>query len=659
MSEEFAAFRDAFKNETLDADGEEYVMARADYTTNTLRVNEAADDPYGMTLIHALVSREEFMHGEWSVGLVNSLSRLKLGSIDALYDALDDPSVREDRLRTLYDAWLTAQTVEAAVEPFQEAVDKLQILSVVYGDVEFPADIQSTFDAVYGDEHDAERIHERLLAEIETQTEIARGAVHAENDGALYVNPLYYHALSHATGTESDDATASDAQRELDRLSERRSVAETVAQVTLDVPHPIAPLGPDAAFEDLRVEGLDVDPIDPGDLEDRYRVAEDAIDEYLLAHADAIADDDVRAALGTDAGAYADTWLDHVFVSTLQALDALDDEVDGRVHELDADDLRRRLSERVHGVDVAAAETMLDRPTPLLEIPATATTDVPDQDLIGVEKEPLPKVLIEAFEQHGSFGAVVFQPTSDETKRQLNYHAVDAEDVADHPDVPEGIDSYQALWEHYFVGKELLNTLFVRRHEYERRVHEAFLEAFPDVYALGAALDAVDYDSVDTLDPADDDAVSALGPDLGLAAANMGGFEGAAHEAFDDALGSRDDADAESSDDTDAGSTDDADTGGEDAADEDADPAGTDGMRALLDEYSLQALRTAADQLDEVEVVALDADTFDAIECPLCAIIADPCGGDACVTADVRAAYDAHLPALLDEYLALERAGRR
>lgn len=642
MSEEFAAFRDAFKAETLTEDGEEHVMARADYTTNTLRVNEAADDPIGMTLIHALVSREEFMHGEWSVGLVNSLSRLKLASIDALYDALDDPSVSGDRLRTLYDAWLAAQTVEAAVEPFQEAVDKLQILSVVYDDAEFPAKIQDTFDAVYGDEHDADEVHDRLLAEIETQTAIARGAVHAENDGALYVNPLYYHALSHATGTEGEDAAASDAQRELDRLSERRSVAETVAQVTLDVPHPIAPLGPDADFDSLRVEGLDVDPIDPADLEARYRVADDAIDEYLLAHADAIEDDDVRTALGAGADAYEDTWLDHVFVSTLQALDALEEEIDGRVHELDADDLRGRLTERVHDVDVEAAETMLDRPTPLLEVPAAATTDVPDQDLIGVEKEPLPKVLIEAFEQHGSFGAVVFQPTSDETKRQLNYHAVDADDLADRSDVPDGVDSYQALWEHYFVGKELLNTLFVRRHEYERRVREVFLDGFPDVYALEPALESVDYDGVGTPETAGDDATSALGPDSGLAARNLDDLGDTVSDAFADAdLGSNDDADRKA------------------AAPDDDVPSCSDLMAAHLDEYSLDELRAAADQLDEVEAVALDADTFDDVECPLCAVIADPCGGDACVTADVRATYDAHLPTLLDEYLALERAGRQ
>ncbi|MFC6954823.1 hypothetical protein [Halorubellus litoreus] len=640
MTEEFAAFRDAFKAETLTEDGEEHVMARADYTTNTLRVHEAADDPIGMTLIHALVSREEFMHGEWSVGLVNSLSRLKLASIDALYDALDDPTVRADRLRTLYDAWLTAQTVEAAVEPFQEAVDKLQILSVVYDDAEFPAKIQSTFDAVYGDEHDADEIHDRLLSEIETQTAIARGAVHAESDGALYVNPLYYHALSHATGTDSDDAAASDAQRELNRLSQRRSVAETVAQVTLDVPYPIAPLGPDADFDALCVEGLDVDPIDPGALEDRYRVADEDIDEYLLAHADAIEDDDVQAALGTDVDAYADTWLDHVFVSTLQALEALDDEIDERVHELDADDLRQRLSERVHGVDIDAAETMLDRPTPLLEVPAAATTDVPDQDLIGVEKEPLPKVLIEAFEQHGSFGAVVFQPTSDETKRQLNYHAVDTDDLVDHPGVPDGVDSYQALWEHYFVGKELLNTLFIRRHEYEDRVREAFRDGFPDKYALEAALDSVDYDAVETPDAAEDP-TAALGPDSGLAAKNLDGLD----DSFREGLAEQD-----------IGGSDDGETNGEGTAD---DPDAAARMNAVLDAYSLDELRTAAAQLDEVEPIPIDADAFDDVECPLCAIIADPCGGDACVTADVRASYDAHLPALLDEYLRLERAGHQ
>lgn len=643
MTEEFAAFQDAFKNETLTEDGNEHVMARADYTTNTLRVYEAADDPIGMTLIHALVSREEFMHGEWSVGLVNSLSRLKLAGIDALYDALDDPSESQDRLRVLHDAWLAAQSVEAAVEPFQEAVDKLQILSVVYDDAEFPTKIQETFDAVYGDEYDADKIHKRLLSEIETQTAIARGAAYAENDGSLYVNPLYYHALIHATGTDGEDSDASGASRELNRLSERRSVAETVAQVTLDVPYPIAPLGPDAPVDSLCVDGLDVDPIDPADLEDEYLVADADIDEYLLAHASDIEDEAVQSALATDVDGYADTWLDHVFVRTLKALDALDEEIDDRVHELDADDLRQRLSERVHDVDIDTTETMLDRPTPLLEVPADATTDVPDQDLIGVEKEPLPKVLIEAFEQHGSFGAVVFQPTSEETKRQLNYHAVDVDGVADDPDVPEGVDSYQALWEHYFVGKELLNTLFIRRHEYEERVREAFRDGFPDKHALRAALEFVDYDSVELSGTAAD-ATAALGPDSGLANVSKAAIYDDIDAGFEDVdLGSDHDATDEKA------TADDADDG------DDVDPEVTR-MNRALDEKSLDELRTAADQLDEVDPVPLDVDTFENVECPLCAIIADPCGGDACVTADIRASYDAHLPALLDEYLQLERA---
>lgn len=655
MTEEFAAFLDAFKNATVTDDGDEHVRARADYTTNTLRVNEAADDPYGMTLIHALVSREEFMHGEWSVGLVNSLSRLKLAAIDALYDVLDDPSVREDRLRTLYDAWLAAQTVDAAVEPFQEAVDKLQILSVVYGDIEFRSNIQETFAAVYGDEYDDHQIDDKLLDEIETQTQIARGAVQAEDGGSLYVNPLYYHALGHATGTDgNDDATTSDAQRELDRLSERRSVAETVAQVTLDIPSPIAPLGPDAPYDPLQVDGLDVDPIDLTDLKDRYRVTDDALETHLLTHADSIANDEVRAALGTDATTYEDTWLDHVFVSTLQALDGLDEEIDGRVHELHADDLRRRLTERVHGVDLDD-ETMLDRPTPLLEVPAAATTDVPDQDLIGVEKEPLPKVLIEAFEQHGSFGAVVFQPTDGEAKRQLNYHAVD-DDLAENADVPDGIDSYQALWEHYFVGKELLNTLFVRRHEYEQHIREAFGEGFEDVYALRAALETVDFDAVDNSMMASDDARTDLQPDTGLASLSIDAETVAStgNTTLDDADFGSDDNTAGAASDT-AGSSRDEASDDDELTDSDTSLL-SEQMGLALDDYTLDELRTAATRLEKVDAVDIDAVEFDDIECPLCAVIADPCGGDTCVTATVRASYDDQFPALLDDYLALEAA---
>ncbi|WP_435064183.1 hypothetical protein [Halobaculum sp. EA56] len=485
-----------------------------------------ADDPVQMTIIHAFVSREEFMHGEWDVALVHSCAQLRIAAIELFFELLEADGADEGpSILRIQDIWLTAQEIDRVAKPFQEAVDKIQILSVVFGDTPFFTSIEEIFQSEYGqnameryydgDESDLRVVLER---QVDEQLDIATGAktVDLETRANLYVNPLYTYAL--ASVAEDSESDPSHHQRKrnglpLDQLSQRRPIAEAVAKVTLDIPNPIAPLGPDATHDDLRVTDIDVDPLsldaliaetEPGG---RYYVTEAEYEEYLLSHRPKVRDDDLRAELGSTVDEYAPNWLDAVFVSTLKALEDLQ-----TADELPTDPLRlrRKLSKAVHGVDVEDPETstMVDNPTHLLSIPAEASDEIEDTDYISQDGEPLPKIILEAFEQHGSFGAVVFRPSEGDNQRQMNFHAVATEDVQSHPDVPDGIETYEELWNRYFVGKEFLNTLWRQYHAYGDYLRDALESAYKDGTVTDRELRAfktgsVPSDSHDNTEPSD------------------------------------------------------------------------------------------------------------------------------------------------------------
>jgi hypothetical protein len=648
----FAAFQDGFESQGLTEhqDGFEsqgltdqertHTRALVDYTTNTFRIYVPASDSVELGVVHALNSREEFLHGEWQVALVNTCARLRLAGIDALYTALGQPTTQATQIDLLTETWAVANAVDSVVAPFQEAVDKLQMLSVVDGDEQFIDDLSEQFAEHADDDLAGLDFKERLTSEIEDQRDLARGAKVSGTfeNGELYVNPLYYHALLAAAGV--------DEAKELS--TEARTIAETVARVTLDVPFPIAPLGDGERADGLAVADETVPPVTLNDLQTRsgqaarYAVDDELIERYLLAHIDRIGHEQLRNRLGTSVDEYDVTWLDAVFVTTLQALESLRAETDeslGAEEDDTAEDdtsitdsLRRELSRRVHGVDPHETVTMLHQPTPLLELPQAI--DVPDQDLINVPGGPLPKVLLESFGQHGSFAAVVFEPSEGQYKRQLNYYAIEQEDVsvADHPEVPDGIDSFAHLWEYYFVGKELANALFNRHEDYRQHLIGCFCEAYDDPDTLSAAISSVE-DPIRTSLPASRKPGTRPPTTPGVAAATR------ASQAADSPSGeSLEDRFPEFADSV---------RNDPYIPDSTVDEA-TRQMQSTLDRWQALALREAAELLD-VSVTPLDELPFDPVVCPLCVFRDGSCGVEACTTEGQRDRLDTQLPAVLEQ----------
>lgn len=499
MSRDFNAFQDSFSSKAHGSHLREKLHARADYTTNTLRINVPADDPVEMTIIHAFVSREEFMHGEWNVSLIHSAARLRVAAIDALYEILANDGNTEKLSWVQNQAYDVAGSIDAHIQPFKEAVDKLQILSVVAGDKPFLGSVEETFTEVFGDDGfervkdnypDATSFQERLLDEINKQEAFAEGRGKADHDGPsnLYVNPLYYFALDEIISKSQDDKQQSASEQILDQ----RAIAETIARVTLDIPYPVDPLNGEADHPSLQIDDIELPTITMEELNSqtgeaaRYRITEDEYETYLLEHLEKVEDRDIKSQIREQTNTSKPSWLDAIFVSTLKAYDRIGGQ--SRFDGTDVEKLRQELSKEVHGVDITSTTTMLNKPTHLLEIPAKASADADEMDLINEPHEPLPKVLLEAFEQHGSFGAVIFSPTDGEDRYQLNFHALVKGDVEGRSDIPEHIDSYQGLWERYFLGKEMLNTIIKCRNQYATHLRKAFIDAHATYEELQATL---------------------------------------------------------------------------------------------------------------------------------------------------------------------------
>ncbi len=645
MSDRLAAFQDSFQSVGLDKENRKDLWALADYTLNTLRVFEPANKPGKMTIVHALSSREEFMHGDWNVGLIHSVARLRLAAIDALYEILadQDPDRWDELFPVIHDAWIAADRIDEAVKPFQEAVDKLQVLSVINDDDEFLRKIEETFEANYDhSEIDDIDIKTELEREIRMQSGIARGREVVDRE-SIYVNPLYYYALREAAKTGNDETSTGEG----DQFPTDRAVAETVARVTLDIPFPIAPLNSEDEFAPLHVDGIDFESVSVKDLNTmydkrlatRYSVSKQDIKDYILVHAEEVESESLRRRIGTTIEEYEKTWLDDVFVTTIKALENLAEEAD--VTAMNPEELRRRLGMKVHGVDLSEEATMLDYPTHLLEIPAEASSDIPQQDLLSVEGDPLPKVLLEAFEQHGSFGAAVFRPVEGENMRQLNPHAMEVEDLSEYPDVHESIESYQTLWERYFFGKEMMNTLFDRSDQYIDHLIEQFADSYESIerfkQEFEAELHAIHEEPQTHVTDILNLEAAAADPSQTSRPTSAQGLKSTKSE-LDDRQEVQDEL-AEQFENLDRRSGSDDRTSSNDAT--------ADAIQSYLSDRLLLELREAARRLD-IEVDDIDEQEFDPLECPLCDVGPTPCGGEECITTTRREQFNTELNRMIE-----------
>lgn len=604
--------------------------ATADWRTNSLQIQVPADKTDKMTIAAAFISREEFLHGKWVVAIMHTLGHLSLAADDVLEQCLgSEQGLNEDTaieyLEILDACQQTQHTLFTPMEPFIEAVDKFQLLSVI--EKEFVNAVRETYEAAEGQKA-TDDFDEQFFQIHQQEVEVATGQQSTSGDD-IYVNPLYFHALSDIVTTDweaqSNDVTTTTPSN----TSQGRAIAEAVARATLDVPYPIDPLGKLAYswFEPITAPGVELDSISPADLtsDDRYPMTEDEFDEYLGDYpktGDENGEDEVVDTLVDDFDfeyTYKDaqqSWVARAFVNVRKALDDLQENEDINLGEIDPEELRHLLVERVHGVDTRAQTTMLDYATALLDIPRQVGTNVPEEDVMSAEGKPLPKVLMESFEHHGSFGAVVYNLTKDDTKYQLNWHTKNLPVDADqYTHVPENVDTYADLWHHYYFWQDI--------HQYEKETYSAYRDHLIKILKG-------EFDSLEALE----DGLERIGDRL-AGAITLDDFSRSTTTVTADNQYS-------------GGTSDDGDDIfiGDEMFDRHDEVTNNSKIELRLQQTSTAVLAELADDRD------LDPDIESAtedFECPLCKITSDGCGEDGqCAHATLTEQVNTEIPIIVD-----------
>ncbi|MCU4744375.1 hypothetical protein [Natronoglomus mannanivorans] len=496
--DEHPLMRDAHKNLAI---AETDARASAHYGSNTLVISVPPEDLADMTVMYALVSREEFMHGEWDEALLNTAAYLKQAAADQLLATLDSATehMRASDVRSMLWSLQVAGEIDRVVHPFVEAVDRFHIISTVGDDPEYYESVKRNYEAVVGKD-DGVDITRRLHREIEEQRALARGELHVPEGGTVvqgandrerteYINPLYYHALTEIAKTDWSVSTEISERRLPSYTRDGLLLAEAAARAVLDVPYPIEPLDDLEVLQLFDPERVDLDTKSIAWLEREVAVDDEAYESYLGRY-DSKIDRSVSPAR---------TWLSDLFVRVMQALETLMEEE--RVTVPSGDELRRELVEAVFDVNVETTATMRDFPTPLVEIPQQAQAGIPDQNLSGVEDEPLPKLLVEAFEEHGAFATVLYRPHGERgrgsTRYQFNYNTIGWELDRDRYSLSPDVETYRELWERYFFADTLVNEVLARRDEYREYLVEWLGNQYDTAQALQTVLDGDEPAEVD------------------------------------------------------------------------------------------------------------------------------------------------------------------
>lgn len=615
-------FRRGLQNRGTEADEN---RATAKWATNTMYLWIPADDELRMAIAVAHVQPEESLHNEWDASVINTVSHLSLAADDALERALMASDSAADIDTSYFDiinscSRSVAELLEP-MQPFVEAVDKFQILTVLTGD----SAIEEAFKQSYAEdkgEQAAEEFRKEFITKLENEMELVEGKKARDDGGGSYVNPLYFHALSEIATTdwETDDEQVVQDDDDTVYNPVGRSIAEVVARVTLDIPNPIAPLGgrnyPE--FDPLAADGVEPAQKSVSDLLDdpRYTLTEAEYNEYLGKHEEKITADSL------DLG-YEDarsSWVARVFIKTLQALEEMHEDEETDVASLNTETLQNELVRRVHDVDPATPKTMQDHPTVMFDVPRRADTSSQDIDIMSEEGKPLPKMLAASFEQDRPFAAVVYNLSEDERNYELNWHIKeDSFDLGQYQHIPEHGSDFSTVWHHYYVWQELLDF-----------ANSGYRDLVIDELAA-------EFESVGQLD----DRIGSIKEDLDRA-----GTEATAP--------STETGQVQSSDST----TNDAPTEPNANFASKSSPSPADvGLRksstnkeSVLREQLLEVhdmypsvFQTLAADVD------LDPEGIDAsdVECPVCDARSNPCGGDGeCHWAEERERYAQHFPTI-------------
>jgi hypothetical protein len=600
MSDRVYTFYDGFQNRN-SARGQE--RATVNLATNTLRMKVPADDEVAMTKAAAHVLPEESLHGDWDVGVIHTLGQLTLTAdralergIDAAGEAGALPAEHEAVMR---DCERTIAALLEPMTPFVEAVDKFQILSVLSADTAIEAAFRDSVADQVGEEA-AERFSEEFRQTIQEELDVASGAIRPSADVDSYVNPVYFHALSHIAQRDWSDDTDREGGASGSRDSDGRAVAEAVARATLDVPVPIAPLGTTqySSFESLSLPEVDGDPLDVETLIDgtTYDMTRTQYRDHIVPCLE-----DIEAeGFEFDYGEASRNWVTRVFVNVLDALSELDADDSVVVGEMDRQALQDELVRRAHGVDPTSVMTMRDCSTVMFDVPRQTTPVSYDEDIMTQEGPPLPKILMASFEQHGSFAGVVYDLTETETKHELNWYVeTESFSLSEDRHVPDHVEAFPALWRHVNFWHGMRQFA---RSGYWDLVRERLADRYETLAAFDDALAAL---------PVEDVADASVDDDGGYTEVTSDNKR-RSHRSPGPSAGGKLTMDRK--------------------------------IRDRLDATRLPALRELADK----HGLGPDQLSVDDIQCPLCAIYTSRCGGDGdCARRSDIERVLAHLPALV------------
>jgi hypothetical protein len=446
---------------------------------------------------YALHTREELLHLDWqNNGLTRTKAQIAAAATEALLSTLNRDELRVSEIEDeidLIDKFLANKYVLDAkdgISSFREAVDKFHIVSEIAPtgatDEEY---LRRIADSVASRGLEPEALIEELAT---TNTDLLREGgyelrVDPEHDTAadiLYkvlLEDVDENVLGHVerTAGESDSAETADGYTNtaiyyaLNHIAEAfsgrgpqgerrdgRSVAEAVANATLDVPYPIVPLSHYSDDHHLNVGDLDVGVMDSlaSFVAETGIEASPATDDFLTHEV---------MPPGREQSREEYTTIESLFIRMYREVEAIRDDLErGRIErgsdevghpaDLAQSDLQRLLVERVYDVDLEQMRTIKDHEIPLLDFPAMATASrTDDVDTLEQEGGILGKILFDSFLAKGSFGGAVVRLTEEESNLLVNPYTASrgTEESLDFESerYPE-IDSYATLWLRHAFG---------------------------------------------------------------------------------------------------------------------------------------------------------------------------------------------------------------
>ena len=452
------------------------VIARFDDMTNTFHIHANSGDAERLGLVYALSSKEEILHSRTNIGTIVSKARLQHAAGQAILDTArryqSEQTVDTNILELGRHAQEVAYKLHRDIAPFREAIDKLLIISTI-GETSQNGGVAETYynrlandiTTVTG-EATASAVRTRLKQELTNTHKLVTGDVPAIHEDGLYVDPRYFQPLVRRVpqiAAASSTVTRDPAEISLQEI---RPLIEIVANITLNIPRPVAPLGDDHQYGPLSVPAVDLDPIAYNRLYDLYDVSDREVISCLSSPAKFA---DIQGQLA----ARANGWVDRSFVTTLRVLEQVFDQTN--IDPLQLDDaslerVRRNAMETIYDINLRNSGTILDQGAPLFEFPVGEADDTPAKTPVGEDGTLLAKIALDIFSQQTGIAALTYD--SAEGRCLINPFIM-TRSLADFEDpiVPNDVETVGELWRCALVRKQCLTEL-VRLSKLDGEHHE-------------------------------------------------------------------------------------------------------------------------------------------------------------------------------------------